>query len=113
MLRSAVDRHVLGAPNPSVGCGSAPGAEPKQRLKGRRRFPSAVVPERELVQVDLELRTTDTVMRPDEPLLKMADRAVSQGHDRLGALAQRLAQRLRARDIACAGHAKSRRPAGQ
>ena len=103
MLRSAVERQVLGAPNPSVGCRSAPGAEPQQRLKSRRRFSPAVVPKRELVQVDLELRPTDAVMSPDEPLLKIADRAVSQGHDRLGALAQSLAQRLRARDMPKAG----------
>ena len=55
------------------------------------------MPKRELVQVDLELRATDAMMGPDEPLLEIADRAISERHDRLGTLAELAAQRLRAR----------------
>jgi hypothetical protein len=103
MLRSVGDRHILCVPNASVGGRRARSAEPQQRLKSRGRCPPTVEAERELVQVDLKLCTTDTMMSSDEPLLKIADRAVRQGHDRLGSLAQRRAGRLRARVVPKAG----------
>ena len=39
------------------------------------------------------------MMGADEPLLQIADRAIRQRHDRLRALAEVAAQRLRARDM--------------
>src|SRR5439155_9117059 len=41
-------------------------SEAKQRLKGGHRCPPTIVPEYELVQVDLELCSTDTMVRPDQ-----------------------------------------------
>src|SRR5688572_3575704 len=99
MLRSVGRRQVLSAPNLSIGCRRAPGPEAKQRLKGRGRRPPTVVPERELVQVDLELRSTDTMVSADKPLLKIADRTIRQRHDGVGSLAELAAQRLRSRDM--------------
>ena len=95
MLRSTkANLHVLRAPNPLVGCRCAPGPEAKQRLKGRHGLPPTVVPEHELVQVDLELGLTDSVIRADQPLLQVADRAVRQWHHRRGAFAQVAFERL-------------------
>jgi len=84
----------------------AAGAEAEQGLKGRRRCSATVVPECKLVQVDRELRATDAMVGSDEPLLKIADRTVRQWHGRCGALAERAAQRLRARDMCEAGDGK-------
>ena len=103
MLRSAIGHHVLSAPNSAVRSRRAPSAETEQRLKGRGRFPPAVMAKRELVQVHLELRSTDAMMGPDEPLLQIADRAVRQRHDRLGSPAELAAQRLRTRHMFEAG----------
>ena len=70
MLRSTkANLHVLRGPNPLVRCRCAPGPEAKQRLKGGHGLPPTVVPEHELVQVDLELRS---VIRADQPLLQVA-----------------------------------------
>jgi hypothetical protein len=103
MLRSASNCHVLRAPNASVRGRRARRAEPQQRLNSRGRCPPSVEAERELVQVDLKLGTTDTIDESRRALLKIADRAVRQGHDRLGSLAQSRAERLRARDMPKAG----------
>ena len=70
-------------------------AETEQGLKSRGRFPPTVMSKGELVQVDVELRTTDAVMGPDEPLLQIADRAVSERHDRCGSLAEIATTRFR------------------
>ena len=49
-------------------------AESEQRLKRRHgRFP-AVVPKGEFVEIDLQMRAADAVVRADEPLLQVADR---------------------------------------
>ena len=42
----------------------------------------------ELIEVNLELAAADTVVGTDQPLLKVADRTVSQGRYLFGALAQ-------------------------
>src|SRR5947199_8199456 len=89
MLRSTkANLHVLRAPNPLVGCRCAPGPEAKQRLKGRHGLPPTIVPEHELVQIDLELGLTDSVIRADQPLLQVADHAVRQWHHRRRSFAQ-------------------------
>src|SRR5947207_858534 len=74
MLRSAIVGHVLGPSDAPIRRRWAASTETEQRLKGRSRFPPAVVSKRELVHVHLELSTTDAMMGPDEPLLKIADR---------------------------------------
>ena len=80
MLRSARGQHVLGAANPLVGrrCASSPEAE--QRLKGGHRLPPTIVSKHELVQVDLQLRRADAVVRANQPLLQVADGAIRQWH---------------------------------
>ena len=104
MLRSpAGSRHVLSAPNPSIRCWRTTRSESEQRLKGRRRCSPTIVPEHELVQINLELRSTDAMMGADEPLLKIANNAVRQRHGRWGSLSELHAYRLRARDMPEAG----------
>src|SRR5260221_6753851 len=97
MLRSAiVERHVLSAPNPSIGSGGAPGAEAEQRLKGGHRLPAAIVPKDELVQVELQLSAADPMIAPDQPLLEIAHGAVRLRHHRLGPSAKLLPHLLSA-----------------
>jgi len=72
MLRSECGREVLGTANPPVRRRRASGPEAEPRLKGGHRLPSAIVTKHELVQVDLELRRTNPVVRADQPLLQMA-----------------------------------------
>lgn len=75
MLRSTHSRKdVPGDANLFIGCRRAPGPKAQQRLKGRHRLLPTIVPRDELIQIDLKLPTTDVMMRPDEPLLKIADR---------------------------------------
>jgi hypothetical protein len=89
MLRSVrVSRDIPSASNPSVRCGRPSGPEAEQRLKRGHRLPSPIVPKDELVQVDLELRLTDPVVRADQPLLEVADSAVRERHDGGCAFAQ-------------------------
>ncbi len=97
-------RQILPASYALIRCRRAASPEAKQCLERGRGRPPAVVPERELVQVDLELGSTDTMVRADEPLLQVADRAVRQRHDRLGSFAQILPQRLCAGDVLEAGN---------
>jgi hypothetical protein len=60
---------------------------------GSRRF-SAIVPEDELIEVDLELAPAHTVVRADEPLLKVADEPIGNRDGGLRALSQLRAERL-------------------
>ena len=105
MLRLAgVGRHQIScATNPLIRCGCPTGPEAEERLKGCRRRLPTIVPERELVEIHLELRSTDTMMRADQPLLKIADCPVRQRNDRSSSLPKFLTQRLRARDMLEAG----------
>ena len=64
---------------------------------------STVMPEGELVEIRLQLRSTHTVMSPDQPLLKITDRAGRQRDYRSGSLPKVLTQRLRARHMLEAG----------
>jgi hypothetical protein len=48
------------------------------------------------------------MMSPDEPLLKIADGAVSERYDRLGSLPEILPQRLCTREVFEAGDRQSR-----
>ena len=76
MLRSARGQHVLGTANPSVRGQCASGPEAEQRLKGGHRLSPTIVPKDELVQVDLQLRFADPVVRANQPLLQVADGAI-------------------------------------
>src|SRR6266851_527893 len=76
------------------------------RFRGQGEFgrppwlPSAIVPKDELVEVGLELRAADPVMSADEPLLEVADGAISEWHHRWRALAAQFGSpRLSARDV--------------
>ena len=64
-------QHVLGTANPPVGRRCASGPEAEQRLKGGHRLPPTIVPKYELVQVDLQLRLADPVVRANQPLLQL------------------------------------------
>src|SRR5687767_14149394 len=106
MLRSATvgRRQISSATNLLIRCRRPVGPEAEQRLKGGRRRLPPVVPERELVEIHLQLRSTDTMMGADQPLLKVADRPARQRDHRSGAFPKVLTQRLRARDVLEAGH---------
>jgi len=99
MLRSAIGRHVLSAPNPSVRCRRAAGAETKQRLKGRHRCSPTIVSKHEFVQVDLELSSADSVMSANQPVLEVADDAIGEWYDRARTFTERRSQRLLKRDV--------------
>ena len=93
MLRSTHRGQVLSAPNGTIRCRRAPGTEAEQCLERGRGCSTTVMSERELVQVDLKLRSTDAMMGADEPLLQVANRAIGERHDRFGALAEFARQR--------------------
>jgi hypothetical protein len=62
------------------------GCPARATLKGSRRCPPTIVPKRKLVQIHLELPSTDAMVCADQPLLKIADRAVRQRHDGFGSV---------------------------
>jgi hypothetical protein len=55
--------------------------------------------EDEFIEIDLELIATHAVIGPNQPLLQIANRSVSQRDYRLGALPQIDPQRLGARHV--------------
>lgn len=57
------------------------------------------MPKDEFIQIDLELSPAHTMIRADQPLLKVADSTVGQGHRRFRTLAQISSERLTARDV--------------
>jgi hypothetical protein len=78
------------------------GGEPCRGRAGferRHRLLLAVVAEHELIEVRLELGTTDAMMGTDQPVLKIADHAIGEWYDRSGALAERRPERLLERDV--------------
>jgi hypothetical protein len=74
-------------------------AEAQKRLESCHRLPSTVMSKNKLIQIGLELTATDPVVSAHEPLLQVADGAISQGNHRLGATAQFGPERLRARGV--------------
>jgi len=109
MLRLAATQNVLSAPNPTVWGWRPSGAQTEQGLKGRRRFPATVMPKRELVQVNLKLTATDTMVGADQPLLEIADRPVRERHDRGNAFAKVFAHRLGAWHVRETGGRQTRK----
>ena len=85
---------VPSASNLSVRRGSASCSEAEQCLQGGHRVPPTIVPKDELVKVALQLRFADSVVRADQPLLQVADRAVRERHCGDRAPAQRAPERL-------------------
>ncbi len=97
MLWSAPDRklwQLLCAADNAAGRQPVCAAKPKQRLKRSHRDLPAVLPERELVQIHLQVVAADPMICPDEPLLQIPDRPVRHGHDRWGAAPQSAPGRL-------------------
>jgi len=78
-------------------------SQTEQGLKSGHRLVAPIVTKNKLIEVDLELPAADTVVGTDQPLLEVADCAVSQGHDRFDALAQFGCLWLRARDMPILG----------
>ena len=90
---------VPSASHLSVRRGRAPCPEAEQCVKGGHRWPPTIVAKDALVKIDLPLRFTDAVVRPDQPLLHVADGAVGQRHDGGRAGAQGTPDRLRTPNV--------------
>ena len=101
-ISSATDEAPWGRP--------ACGPKPEQGLKRGHRSLAAIVPKGEFVKIDLQVLAADAVIRADEPLLQVADRAVCQRHDRRHAAAQRAPGGLRAGHVPDAGGLQSLPP---
>ena len=85
--------------NAAVSRGPLLCSQSEQSLKSRHGLVTPIMAKNELIEVNLELAAADTVVGADQPLLKVADSTVGQGHDRFGALAQFGCLRLRPRDV--------------
>jgi len=99
MLRSRL-RQILGAANAAVRCRRVSGSEPEERLKCGHRLPATIVPKHEFIEIDLQLRLADAVISADQPLLQVADGAISHRHDRGDAATELAAARLLSRALA-------------
>jgi len=74
-------------------------SETEERLESGHGLPSTIVPKDELVQIDLELGAANPMVSTEEPLLKVPDGAISEGHHGFRSLVQLGSQGLRARDM--------------
>ena len=74
-------------------------SQTEQGLERSHGLFATIVPKDKFIQINGELSSADTVMGSDKPLLQVADRAVSQGHDGFRAFAKINAQRLNARHM--------------
>src|SRR2546425_10785061 len=72
-------RQIPPSANATVRRGCPARTEAEQRLEGGHRVPSPIVSKGELIEVDLQLATADTVIGANQPLLEVPDRAVGQG----------------------------------
>ena len=104
MLRSGLadDEDILATPQVASGRWGSTGAQAEQGLERRHRRSPSIMAEHKLVEVHLQLRAADAVVRADQPLLEVANRAVGQRDDRRDATAQGRSDRLRVRDMAIA-----------
>ncbi len=75
----------------------------EELLEGSHRDLPAVVTKDELVEIDLELSATDSMVGTDQPLLQVAHSAVGQRDDRFRALPQLSSLWLCAEDVGIAG----------
>ena len=78
---------ILSASNTAVSCRALLGPQTEQGLKSGHGLVTPIVAKNKLIKVNLELPAADTVVGADQPLLEVADSAVSQGHHRFGSLA--------------------------
>jgi len=99
MWSSGLTALVTGPLDPAVGRRPATRSKAKEGLEGSHRLFASVVPEDELIQAHLQLRATDAVVRPDEPLLQVPNGTVSQRHQRFRALAEVASQGLDPRHV--------------
>ena len=110
MLRlsdSHLSLEVTGSADAAGRGGPVGRSETEQGLKGGHGLSPAIVTKDELIQVDGKLGAADAVAGADQPLLKVADGAVGQRHDRWDASTQVTAQGLRPGDVAKPGRGKS------
>jgi hypothetical protein len=80
-------RQVAASANGTAGRRRVSGAESEQRLKRRHGLPTPVVPKDELIEIDLQVTAADPVIRPDQPLLQIANRSVNSRQHRTTTLA--------------------------
>src|SRR5437867_8226245 len=106
MLGSPVGQ-VARAADRAIRCRGVGGAEPEQRLECRHRLSPPMVSKHELVEVGLKLRLANTVIGADQPLLQIADGAVSQRNDRYGAAAERAPRHVMTSHVADPGRGQS------
>ena len=90
-------------PDLLITCRGVAASKAEQRLEGGPRLPATVGPEDELIEVDLELGTADSVVSAHKPALEVADHPVSKRNDGLGALPQPDTDRLGSRDVPVTG----------
>jgi hypothetical protein len=104
MLRSGLadDEDILTTPKAASGRWGSTGAQAEQGLERRHRRSPSIMAEHKLVEVHLQLRAADAVVRADQPLLQVADRPVGQRDDRRDSTAQSRSDRLGMRDMALA-----------
>ena len=110
MLRlsdSHLSLEVTGSADAAGRGGPVGRSETELGLKGGHGLSPAIVTKDELIQVDGKLGAADAVVGADQPLLKVADGAVGQRHDRWDASTQVTAQGLRPGDVAKPGRVKS------
>src|SRR5207244_12026166 len=81
-------RKVSGATYAVVGRRWVHRSETEQSLEGCHGLPTAIVPKDELVQIDLQLGAANPVVSAYEPLLEVADGAISKRHHGFGSLTQ-------------------------
>jgi hypothetical protein len=106
-LGLADDEDILAAPKVASGRWGSTGAQAEQGLERRHRRSPPIMTEHKLIEVHLQLRTADTVVRADQPLLQVADRAVGERDGRRDTMAQGRSDRLRVRDMAIAFYRRS------
>jgi hypothetical protein len=89
-------REVLASLYAFIGRRGAARAESEQGLECGHRVPTPIIAKDKFIEVNLEMVPTHPMMRANKPLLQITNRAVCHRHDRLGAVAHRRSQRLRA-----------------
>jgi len=71
-----------------VSSGLASTSKAKECLESRHGFPPAIVPENKFVKVSLQMTSAYPMVGPHQPLLEIANRAISERNDGLRTLAE-------------------------
>src|SRR5262249_36939853 len=100
---------IQSASNAAVSRGLLSRSKTEQGLKSGHGLITPIVAKYKLIEVNLELRTANSMVGTDQPLLEIADSTVGQGHDRFGSLAQFGCLRLRPRDVPIPGLVQTRK----